>query len=202
MAGSPAHRLAGALARLWAAGDDEADGGLPFAVTRAAFFLAAALAVAAVLGPEATMLVAAAAALACLQALLGVYLPGVRWPESLCLFGIPWLVGMAAFGGLPARVEGLPLVALAAALSLAHFGFRGLIVGDPAARALMALDGGQLLAVTLLVAGGRPWQAGLLILLLAAQALGQPRFWRDRDGMSCAAGALPYLVAAVLVAFI
>ena len=184
-------------------GDDEADGGLPFALTRAAFFLAAALAVAAVLGPEATMLVAAAAALAWLQGLLGVYLPGVRWPESVCLFGIPWLVGMAAFGGLPARVEGLPLVALAAAWTLAYFGYRGLVVGRFARQG--AGGAGRGAAPGGGAAGGR---AGARGRRACSSCCWPPRLWGSRatggTGTGCRAprGALPYLVAAVLVTFI
>lgn len=200
--GSLAHRLGEALDKVRAAGTGSDEGPLPLALARAAFFLAASLVVGAALAPEVLLVVVAAAAMAMLQAVLGPYVPGIRWPESVGLFAGAWLIGFGAFGGLPLTGLELPLVALASAWTIAHLGFRGLSLGDPAARTLAALDGGQIAAALLLIAMQRPWQGGAVLLLLAAQALGQPRFWRDHDGRACSEGTLPFVLVAVVVTFL
>ncbi len=202
-AGSPAHRLSEWLARLRGHGLEESPRGILLPLTEAGFYLVSASALAAVLGPPVILVVIAAFSLAMLCALLG----GVRrhhWLETAYVFAVPWLVGYGAFGGLPLEAQPASLVALAlgAAAALAYGGYRTLVVGGPLPGALLALDLGQLLALVVLVAAQRPWQAGLAGLLLVAQALWQPRLWRDRDPLSYAGATQGFLALGVLACFL
>lgn len=200
--GSPAHRLgewlAGGLGHWRAVAWPQLS--LPF--LRVGFFAVIALAVATVMGIEVALLIVAGLALAMLRAIWAHYWRGdYRSLAALYHFGLAWLVGYAALGGLQsgvARADGVALL-LAAAYTLTYYGYLGL---SSSKWGLLALDGGQILAVVLLIAAYRPWQAGLVGLLLVAQALWQPKLWRDGDGEAYLRGTLAFLLAGVLVVFL
>lgn len=202
--GSLAHRLAEWLAHLGGGGRDGGDLGLLLPLTQVGFFLVASVAVAAVLGPSVVLLVVAGAALALLRGLLSGLGRDARWPEALFFFGVAWSVGYGTFGGLPLSPQPDAVLAalLAVAWCAAYYGYRALAAGGGLTGGLIALDAGQTLAVALLSGSGRPWQAGLAGLLLAAQMLGQPVVWRDGDRQSYLRGALPFMVAALVVSFV
>jgi hypothetical protein len=204
MAESPAHRLSEWLARLQGHGLEESPHGILVPLTGAGFYMLSACALAAVLGAPVMLLVVAAFSLAVIRLLLGSAGHRHRWPETAYAFAVPWLVGYGAFGGLPVDVQPASLVALAiaAGMTLAYHGYRGLIAGGSVPGALLALDLGQVFAVCVLVIAFHPWQAGLAGLFLVAQALWQPRLWRERDSVAYARESQAFLALAVLACFV
>jgi len=169
---------------------------------QASFLLGVSLAVAAVLGARVVLLVLAGAALAILQVLLkrlkGSSLTVI---SALYHFGLAWLVGYEALGGLEHDTNPALNLALAAAYILTYHGYLSLTRGqvESLGRALLALNGGQGVVLLLLILAYRPWQAWLVGLLLAAQALWLPKLRRDGDSVACLGGIQPFLMAVVMV---
>ncbi|MDP3046769.1 MAG: hypothetical protein Q8O07_04760 [Chloroflexota bacterium] len=204
VAGSPAHRLSGWLARLQGHGLEQSPRGILVPLSEAGFYLVSASALAAVLGAPVILVVVVAFSLAVIGVLLGGGGQRHRWLETAYAFAVPWLVGYGAFGALPVDAQPASLVALAlgVAMTLAYHGYRMLAAGGSVPGALLALDLGQVLAVLVLVVALRPWQAGLVGLLLVAQALWQPRLWRERDAVAYARETQGFLALAVLACFL
>ena len=223
--GSLAHRLVDSLGWRVSRWQARAGSQLGQSLLQAGFLAVAAAALALLLGPQVPLLVAASLALCVLGALLAHHSGGD--PRSLAAlqhFGVPWLVGYATVGGFQAESSenaGLSLLLLLA-YTLVYRGYRGLArqatagrrgassdvhqppAGTPAPGAawhLGLLDGGQVLAVVLLIVAVRPWQASLLGLLVAAQVLWQPRWRRDGESIRYLRGTLVFLVAGLLAAF-
>ncbi len=204
VAGSPAHRVSEWLARLLGHGLEQSPRGILVPLSEAGFYLVSASALAAVLGAPVILVVVAAFSLAVIRVLLGGGGQRHRWLETAYAFAVPWLVGYGAFGALPVDAQPASLVALAlgVAMTLAYHGYRMLAAGGSVPGALLALDLGQILAVLVLVVALRPWQAGLAGLLLVAQALWQPRLWRERNAVAYARETQGFLALAVLACFL
>lgn len=222
--GSLAYRLVDSLARRASRWRTSAQTRLGRPLVQAGLLGAAAGGVALVLGPPVLLLVTASLAVCLLGALVPRYWGGdAGWLATAQHFTLPWAIGYAVAGGLlagPGGDAGLALLLLVA-YTVVYAGYRGLArqssdAGGAAAdlvqrqagyawpgagRQLARLDGGQLLALALLVIAARPWQAGALGLLVLAQALWQPRWCRDRDSSRYLRGTVPFLVGGLLVAF-
>ena len=147
---------------------------------------------AALLGPELTLL--SLAALAAMQ--LGLVREGGRgfvtpgWNAAIVV-ALPWLAGQATFGALTLRSTGLAL-AFGLAWGAAWQ------AGSAWRRALGIVA--QLLAATLLVALHLPLAAGITLLLLAPQLALFPWLQRGQSASWYARHARPWLMAAMLVA--
>jgi hypothetical protein len=204
VAGSPAHRLSVWLARLVGNGLEQSPRGILVPLSEAGFYLVSASALAAVLGAPVMLVVVAAFLLAVTHVQLGAGGQRHRWLETVYSFAVPWLVGYGAFGALPVDAQVVALVALTLglAVTVAYHGYRMLATGGFVPGALLALDLGQVLAVLVLVVALHPWQAGLAGLLLVAQALWQPRLWRERDAVAYARETQGFLALAMLACFL
>jgi hypothetical protein len=204
--GSPAHRLAERLGTARALWGDQVGAELGAPLFQVIVSIPASLALAAVLGLPVFLVTAAALAVVALRALLTRWRRG-DYPAlaALYTFGLSWLVGYEALGGRDPWLSqaGMAVLLTAAAYVLAYWGYRILCGPGPAAIAwgLVLLDGGQVLAVAMLVVGNWPWQAGLLGLLVAVQGLWQPQCLRDGGGPFYLRRTVVLLLAGLMVAF-
>lgn len=191
--GSAAHAAGGWLARATAPQ-------LVDAVASCVAFLACGLVLAVAVGPWAVALTVVGVAVSLAAAAAGPCSLVTAWLEALYFFGLAWALGFVAATGAGSTVGQAPVVAMAAAWLVVYWGYRQLCAGGGSG-ALAALNGGQAAAVILLAAWGRPWLAGIVALLLAAQALGQPGN-ASHDAPAYARRSLIFLTPALLVSFL
>ncbi len=191
--GSPAHRAGGWLARV-------ASPGVVDAVVASAVYFAAALALAAALGPAAVAVVAAGMAMTLVATMTGPAGAVGAAIEALYFFGLAWALGFVAAGGLVSGWWPSPMLAIAAMWTVVYWGYRRLCAGGDSG-ALAAVDGGQGAIAIVLAASGRPWQAGAVAVLLAAEALGQPGMARG-GAANYARNSLIFLLPALALSFL
>lgn len=169
---------------------------------QAVFLLGISLVIAAALGLKVMLLVLAGMALAILHSILKrLHGDGLTGLPALYHFGLAWLVGYEALGGPGYDPNPGLSLALAAACVLTYYGYLALAIerkGMPR-RALLALYGGQAIALLLLISAYRLWQAWLVGLLLAAQAIWIPKLRGDGHKVAYLRGIQPLLMTVVMV---
>jgi hypothetical protein len=191
---SPAGRLAQGLGRVRVWWRERLWPGYGAAVVGLVVVLPLSLGVALIVGRPAVVLTVAVWALATLAQMVdrGAGAPPSEL-QALAEGALPWLLGHAVLGELT-----WPSVALAAAFSLGYGAALGLAADSR--RSLAWLNGGQAVAVFVLVVEGQPLGAVLVVLLLLSQLYLQAYLHRDGNALWYLRRAQPFVMAAMLLA--
>lgn len=163
------------------------------AVVGLAVALPLSLGVAFIVGRPAVVLTVAVWALATLAQVVdrGAGSPPVEL-QAIVEGALPWLLGHAALRELT-----WPSVALAGAFALSYGAALSLAAGGR--RSLAWLNGGQAIAIVLLVVKGHPLPAAIAILLLLSQLYLQAYLHRDGDASWYLRRAQPFVMVIMLL---